>query len=302
MNIHKNAKTTPKMRALIVARRQAGEAPVQIASALGVSVVTVRKWIARHAAEGDPGLVDRSSRPRQLQSRTTGDQRAKVEALRRQRQPFWKIAASVGLSRATVARIGKACGLEYPSWSSRFSHPQPICFDECVSKFDELSHQSGYCDFGGFSRFSEGLVFGLEVWVEAHGDDGGHVERASQVVSSALNEGVAFPLPGLARHGRKACEACHLFAVQGADLRAFGQHGGGGHGAEAGNGTDDFEGAGKRFFGVDAAPDFEVDVTQLPFDQGQAGLALLDHKGDHLGLDAVQKAGLVLDHCLACDL
>jgi len=35
MNIHKNAKTTPKMRALIVARRQAEEKPRVIARAIG---------------------------------------------------------------------------------------------------------------------------------------------------------------------------------------------------------------------------------------------------------------------------
>jgi len=63
VNIHKTAKTTPKMRALIVARRQAGENAGLIASALGVSVVTVNKWLAWHAVEGAAGLVDRSSRP-----------------------------------------------------------------------------------------------------------------------------------------------------------------------------------------------------------------------------------------------
>ena len=50
MNLHQNAKTTPKMRALIVSRRQAGEKPRRIASAIGVSVATVAKWLARHAA------------------------------------------------------------------------------------------------------------------------------------------------------------------------------------------------------------------------------------------------------------
>ena len=65
MNIHQNAKTTPKMRALIVARRQAGETSDRIAGALGVSVATVNKWLARHAVEGAAGLVDRSSRPLQ---------------------------------------------------------------------------------------------------------------------------------------------------------------------------------------------------------------------------------------------
>ena len=115
MNIHKNAKTTPKMRALIVARRQAGATPCQIALAIGVSSATVNKWLARYAGAGEAGLADRSSRPHGLQTRTTGDQRAEVEALRRIRQPFWKIAASVGLSRATAARIGKSCGLSHLS-------------------------------------------------------------------------------------------------------------------------------------------------------------------------------------------
>ena len=111
MNIHKNAKTTPKMRALIVARRQSGATPCQIALAIGVSSATVNKWLARYASAGEAGLADRSSRPRRLQTRTTGDHRVKLEALRRIRQPFWKIVAAVGLSRATAARIGKSCGL-----------------------------------------------------------------------------------------------------------------------------------------------------------------------------------------------
>ena len=127
MNIPKNAKTTPKMRALIVARRHAGETPGQIARALGVSAVTVREWLARHASEGATGLADRSSRPHQLQSRATDGQRAEAEALRRIRQPFWSEgmtatgpkecpnAAAVGLSRATVARIGKSKGLSHLS-------------------------------------------------------------------------------------------------------------------------------------------------------------------------------------------
>ena len=52
MNIHKNAKTTPKMRGLIVERRQAGETPRSIASAVGVSPATVSKWLRRFGSEG----------------------------------------------------------------------------------------------------------------------------------------------------------------------------------------------------------------------------------------------------------
>lgn len=111
MNIHNNARTTPNMRALIVARLQAGETPRSIAGAVGVSPATVRKWLRRHEIEGVAGLEDRTSRPHRLRTRVTSEQILQVEALRRNRQPFWKIARETRLSRATVARIGKAKGL-----------------------------------------------------------------------------------------------------------------------------------------------------------------------------------------------
>ena len=111
MNIHKNARTTPKMRALIVERHQAGETPRSISSAVGVSPATVHKWLRRFRAEGMAGLNDRSSRPHRVQTTVNDEQYEKIKALRRAREPFWKIAASVGLSRATVARIDKVMGL-----------------------------------------------------------------------------------------------------------------------------------------------------------------------------------------------
>ena len=47
MRVHRNAKTTPKMRQLIVTRAQQGWTYARIATALGISVRTVAKWIAR---------------------------------------------------------------------------------------------------------------------------------------------------------------------------------------------------------------------------------------------------------------
>ena len=117
-----------------------------------------------------------------------------------------------------------------------------------------------------------------------------------------FDEGAAFPLSGPACHGCKTGAACHLFSVGRACFRAFDQNCGGTDRSETGNGADDFEGAGLRFFGADAGPDFKVDVAQLSFDQRHAGAALLDRKGDPLGLDAVQKAGLVPEQSLARDL
>ncbi|MGH6856676.1 MAG: helix-turn-helix domain-containing protein [Methylocella sp.] len=59
----KNAKTTAKMRALIAARRQAGETPRTIASAVGVSPAPVTKWLRRFRNEDMAGLQAKTSRP-----------------------------------------------------------------------------------------------------------------------------------------------------------------------------------------------------------------------------------------------
>ncbi len=94
---------------MIVGRREAGETPRSIAGAAGVSPATVRKRLRRH--QGAAGLQDRTSRPHRLRTPVTSGQIMQAEALRRNRQPFWKIARETGLPRAAVARTGKAKGL-----------------------------------------------------------------------------------------------------------------------------------------------------------------------------------------------
>jgi transposase-like protein len=68
MRVHRNAKTTPKMRRLIVTRAQQGWTYAQIAEAIGISVRTVAKWVRR--AQHPAGLWDGSSRPHRQPSRT----------------------------------------------------------------------------------------------------------------------------------------------------------------------------------------------------------------------------------------
>ncbi len=111
MNIHRNARLTPHSRAQMIRQREAGETPQAIASAAGVSPASVYKWLRRYKAEGVAGLKDRSSRPHRLRAQTSGDQAALVEDMRRARMPFWKIAVQTGISRSTIARICKRCGL-----------------------------------------------------------------------------------------------------------------------------------------------------------------------------------------------
>jgi transposase InsO family protein len=105
MNIHKNAGLTPRGREILIARLERGEHPSDVAGAMGVSVSTVYKWRRRYRAEGLAGLADRSSRPHSCPTRTTDDLEAKVIALRRQRRIYHRIAAELGMSKATVGRI-----------------------------------------------------------------------------------------------------------------------------------------------------------------------------------------------------
>jgi transposase-like protein len=49
---------------LMIERLSAGWSVSSVAAAFGVDPKTVRNWRDRHAAEGEAGLCDRSSRPR----------------------------------------------------------------------------------------------------------------------------------------------------------------------------------------------------------------------------------------------
>ena len=71
VKLHRNAKTTPTMRALIVQRiRQDQWPPTEAAAAAGISVRTTYKWLRRHRLGGRPALEDASSRPHRQPRRT----------------------------------------------------------------------------------------------------------------------------------------------------------------------------------------------------------------------------------------
>jgi len=111
MNIHKNARLTPRGRERIVIQVLSGQTPQAAARAAGVCPRTIRKWIARFKAEGVEGLKDRSSRPRRFYRPTPQAIVEQVEALRRQRWTGKQIAAEVGVSPATVSRVLRRLGL-----------------------------------------------------------------------------------------------------------------------------------------------------------------------------------------------
>ncbi|MBV9990103.1 MAG: IS481 family transposase [Alphaproteobacteria bacterium] len=111
MNVHKNARLTPRGREWVVSQAASGQTPKAIAGAVGVCPRTVRKWSRRHASEGVAGLADRSSRPHRLYRPTPQAVVERIEALRRERMTGKAIAAEVGVSSATVSRVLKRLGL-----------------------------------------------------------------------------------------------------------------------------------------------------------------------------------------------
>lgn len=111
MNVHENARLTPRGREALVRRFLGGESVEAVAEACSVSTRTVRKWVRRFLAEGLVGLQDRSSRPHRLRALTPVRIADQVEALRRQRRTMLAIAEEVGVSLPTVSRLLKARGL-----------------------------------------------------------------------------------------------------------------------------------------------------------------------------------------------
>jgi transposase InsO family protein len=111
MNMHQNARLTPKGREVLIRRLERGERPDDVACAMGVSVRTVYKWRRRFGEEGFAGLQDRSSRPLNSPARTAALLEAEVIRLRRERRIMDRIADETGLSRATVGRILARHGL-----------------------------------------------------------------------------------------------------------------------------------------------------------------------------------------------
>jgi len=112
MNVHKNARLTPRSRAELVRRvLEQGQVPKAVATAFGISDKTVNKWVERFKVEGLAGMLDRSSRPHTLRQPTPATTVERIAELRRQRWTGEQIAREVAVSPATVSRVLQRLGL-----------------------------------------------------------------------------------------------------------------------------------------------------------------------------------------------
>ncbi len=112
MNVHKNARTTPRSRALLVHRVIHEHWPVSaVAIAFGVSERTVYKWLARYRAQGTAGLQDRSSAAHRHPHALGPAWLALIRVLRHAKLVAAEIAARLPLARSTVSAVLHRLGL-----------------------------------------------------------------------------------------------------------------------------------------------------------------------------------------------
>jgi transposase InsO family protein/transposase-like protein len=112
MKLHANARLSlirrREMVEMVVSDRVAVPEAARIA---GVSQRTCAKWVARYRADGEAGLVDRSSAPETVANRTDEQRIACIAALRRLRMTGPEIAETLGMALSTVSGILTRIGL-----------------------------------------------------------------------------------------------------------------------------------------------------------------------------------------------
>ena len=122
MDVHKNARSLPASRALLVARVESqGWSLSAAAEAAGMSVRRSREW--RRRARANEPLMDRSSRPKSQPKQITSEERSRMIELRGERMTIRQIAKRVGRSVATVGRVCRTAGM---GRLSRLDPPPPI--------------------------------------------------------------------------------------------------------------------------------------------------------------------------------
>lgn len=132
MNIHKNARLTFARRLEMVQDvLERKLRPTAAAARHDVSLPTLRKWVGRYLAQGEPGLRDASSRPRVSPRAIAAHTALAIVELRRRFLTHARIADSLEVSPSTVGRVLARAGLS--RWSDlapsepsvRYEHEHP---------------------------------------------------------------------------------------------------------------------------------------------------------------------------------
>ena len=161
MKLHRNAALSWSGRRRLAERVVVEGWTLRAAAAAGgVSVRCARKWVGRYRLEGEHGLGDRSSAPRCVANRTSGERVEAIVALRRLRFTAAEIAEALGmalstvsgiLTRAGMGRLGRL-GLEEPVRYERSRPGELVHID--VKKLGRIQGGAGWRVRGGVQHYN----------------------------------------------------------------------------------------------------------------------------------------------------
>jgi transposase InsO family protein/transposase len=132
MRLHANAALSLTQRRRMVRRVvEQGWSIRAAAAAAETSSRTCGKWVSRYRTEGECGLLDRSSAPKDIPHRTPPEREQLIALLRRLRMTGAEIAMVLGMPHSTVSAVlariglGKLSRLEPPEPANRYERARP---------------------------------------------------------------------------------------------------------------------------------------------------------------------------------
>src|SRR3954454_4432970 len=152
MKLHANAALSLNQRRRMVGRVvDQGWSLAEAAAAAEVSDRTCAKWVAGYRADGEAGLLDRSSAPLSIPHRTPEERVEVVALLRRLRMTAAEIAFCLDMALSTVSAVlqriglGKLSRLEPPEPPNRYErrHPGELLHID-VKKLGRISGGAGH--------------------------------------------------------------------------------------------------------------------------------------------------------------
>lgn len=187
---HPRARLTVFGRQLLVTRVAAGWPASHVAEQLGISRATAYKWVRRFRAEGEAGLLDRSSRPHRSPRRLSAAREAEILAARATlRYGPDRLGPLLALPPSTVHRVLARRGVSRLRDADRVS-TAPVRYVACHP--GALLHQ----DHKKLGRIPDGggwRVRGREHVPGAHRGDG--YEHLEVLVDDASRYAVVVPVP-----------------------------------------------------------------------------------------------------------
>jgi transposase InsO family protein len=153
---HRMAKLNVFGRQLLVERiEQQGWPAARAAEAQGVSRATAYKWVGRYRAEGEDGLLDRSSRPHHSPRLLSAEQVELIVRTRvRRRYGPHRLAPLTGHPRSTISKVLRRVGMSRLRDADRMSGvPVRYVHDHPGSLIHQDHKKLGRIPSGGGHRF-----------------------------------------------------------------------------------------------------------------------------------------------------